>query len=95
VLFGGERMNPRSEISVESDREVVQAVARDPGALGISRIGVVVNRLPKLRTNVPVRMSFSLVTLDKPTDAMRKVIVALIFAEWKVCRDEKSSVADH
>lgn len=76
ILLGGKQMTPRSAIIVESDAEVVQTVAHDRGALGICRASLVVDGLPKLRTSVSIGQSFSLVTLDEPTDAMRAVIVA-------------------
>lgn len=69
-------MTPSAETVVENDPDVIEAVAHDRGALGICRAGLVVNHLPRLRTNVPVQQSFSLVALGEPTDAARAVIVA-------------------
>jgi ABC-type phosphate transport system substrate-binding protein len=77
TFLGGEHITPRSEIIAESDEEVVQAVARDRGALGIARASLVkLRRLPELQTKVSIERSFSLVSLDEPTAAMRAVIAA-------------------
>jgi phosphate transport system substrate-binding protein len=77
TLFGAERMTPRSDIIVESDGEVVQAVAQDRGALGICRASMAtLHRLPELQTKVSIERSFSFVTLNEPTAAMRAVIAA-------------------
>ncbi len=84
VLLGGARMTPRSEILVDTAAAVVEAVAQDRGALGICRESLVRERLPKLRTSVPIEQSLSLVTLGEPTDTMRAVIVAtrsVVFGE--------------
>jgi len=77
VLFGGQRITPRSEIIVESAEEVIQTVAKDRGALGITQPRLVkVHRLPELQTEVFIERSHSLVSLNEPTDAMRAVIGA-------------------
>jgi phosphate transport system substrate-binding protein len=75
TLFGGERMTPRLETIVESEQEVVQTVAQDRGALGICRANLMkLHRLPELQTKVSIERSFSLVSLNEPTSAMRRVI---------------------
>jgi phosphate transport system substrate-binding protein len=52
ILFGGQRIMPRFEIIVESAQEVVQTVAQDPGALGITQARLVkLHPLPELQTN--------------------------------------------
>jgi len=78
TLFGGQRITPRSEIVVESAEEVIQTVAQDRGALGITQARLVkLHRLPELQTNVSIERSHSLVSLNEPTDAMRAVIAAI------------------
>jgi phosphate transport system substrate-binding protein len=77
TLFGAERMTPRSDMIVESDKDVVQAVAQNRGALGICRASMAkLHRLPELQTKVSIERSFSLVSLNEPTAAMRAVIAA-------------------
>jgi phosphate transport system substrate-binding protein len=77
TLFGTERMTPRSDVIVESDQEVVQTVAQGRGALGICRASLVtLHRLPELHTKVSIERSFSFVSLNEPTPAMRAVIAA-------------------
>ncbi len=84
LMLAGEHMTPRSEIVVERERDLIDTVAHDRGAIGICRASLVVNRLPRARTSVPVQQSFSFVTLGEPSDAMRDVIVAtrsILFGE--------------
>jgi len=77
MLFGGQPLTPRSEIIVERAEEVVQTVAQEPGALGITRQRLAkAHQLPQLQTKAPVARWYSLITLDEPTDAMRAVIAA-------------------
>ncbi len=84
LVMDGEPMHPRSDIEVANSAEVVDVVARDRAALGISRASLVADRVPRLRTSIAVGQAFSLITLDAPTDAMRDVIVAtrsILFGE--------------
>jgi phosphate transport system substrate-binding protein len=75
TLFGGERMTPRLETIVETEQEVVRTVAQDRGALGICRASLAkFHRLPELQTKVSIERSFSFVSLNEPTTAMRRVI---------------------
>jgi phosphate transport system substrate-binding protein len=77
MLLDGQSMTPRSAVLVESAQEVVQGVARDRGALGISEASLVNRRrLPELQTKVLIAQSYNLVSLNEPTDAMRAVIAA-------------------
>ena len=77
TLFGGACITPRAEIIVETAQEVVQTVVQDRGALGICRASLVkLYRLPELRTGVSIGQSYSLVSLNEPTAAMRAVIAA-------------------
>jgi phosphate transport system substrate-binding protein len=76
ILLGGQRITPRSEIIMESPPAVVQTVAQDRGALGITQAGLVKGRLPELETKVLIKRSYSLVSLNEPTAAMRAVIAA-------------------
>src|SRR5712672_2929425 len=76
-LLDGQSMTPHSANFVESAEEVVQAVAHDRGALGISEASLVnLRRLPELQTKVLIAQSYNLVSLNDPTDAMRAVIAA-------------------
>ncbi len=77
TLFGGQRVTPRSELIVANAQEVVETVARDRGALGFalaSRANL--QHLPELQTKVLIAQSFSFVSLNEPTAAMRAVIAA-------------------
>jgi len=75
TLFGGERMTPRLETIVESEYQVIQTVFQDRGALGICRASLMrLHHLPELQTKVSIERSFSLVSLNEPTNAMRRVI---------------------
>ena len=77
TLFGGQHITPRSEIILESAEEVVQTIAQDRGALGITQARLVkLHRLPELRTEILIERSHSLVSVNEPTDAMRAVIAA-------------------
>jgi hypothetical protein len=77
MLLDGQSMTPRSANFVESAQEVVQAVARDRGALGISEASLVnLRRLPELQTKVLIAQSYNLISLNEPTNAMRAVIAA-------------------
>jgi phosphate transport system substrate-binding protein len=85
ALLDGQRMTPRSEIIVEIAQEVAQTVAQDRGAMGFAppRLATLYN-LPELKTKALVTQSYSFVTLNKPTDAMRAVIAAtrsIVFEE--------------
>jgi len=85
MLLDGHTMMPSSGNFVESAEDVVQAVAHDRGALGISEASLVsLNRLPELQTKVLIAQSYNLVSLNEPTDAMRAVIAAtrgIVFEE--------------
>jgi phosphate transport system substrate-binding protein len=85
MLLDGQSMTPHSANFVESAQEVVQVVAHDRGALGISEVSLVnLRRLPELQTKVLIAQSYNLVSLNEPTDAMRAVIAAtrsLVFEE--------------
>jgi phosphate transport system substrate-binding protein len=74
-----------SATKVRSSEEVAQIVKQDRGALGICRTGVVtLNHLPELQTKIQIAQSYNLVSLNKPTNAMRAVIAAtrsLVFEE--------------
>jgi len=75
ILLDGQRIAPHSALIVEKADDVVQAVAQDPGALGITRAQLVkLHRLPELQTRVPIVRWYSFVSLDEPTAAMREVI---------------------
>ena len=77
MLLDGQSMTPRSAKFVESAQEVVQAVAHDRGALGISEASLVnLRRLPELQTKVLIAQSYNLISLNEPTEAMRAVIAA-------------------
>jgi ABC-type phosphate transport system substrate-binding protein len=77
MLLDGQSMTPRSANFVESAQEVVQAVAHDRGALGISEASLVnLRRLPELQTKVLIAQSYNLISLNEPTNAMRAVIAA-------------------
>jgi hypothetical protein len=56
---------------------VIQTVARDRAALGISQARLVsLSGLPELWTSVVIQRPHSFVTLERPTEAMGAVIAA-------------------
>jgi phosphate transport system substrate-binding protein len=77
ALFRGERLKPSNPVYVVLGSEVVKAVARDPGALGLAQLGEVRAReLPELVIDTDISQQLNLVTLGAPSKAVWDVITA-------------------
>jgi phosphate transport system substrate-binding protein len=76
-LLEGAAIRAPDEIRVQVGTQVLKVVEQEPGALGISQLGLVRrSSAAELLTDVAVDQTLSLVTLGPPTAAMRSVIGA-------------------
>ena len=77
ILLGGQPIAASSETRVATPDDVVKAVAKDRGALGITQADLVRRQgLPELNIGTFVAQPLYLISLDEPTNAMRQVIAA-------------------
>lgn len=65
-------------IRVRIQQQVLKIVEQEPGAIGISQVGLIQDsRLPEVKTDEPLEQILSLVTFGAPTAAEKSVIDAL------------------
>jgi phosphate transport system substrate-binding protein len=77
-LLEGTPIRAPDQIRVQIGTQVLKIVEQEPGALGISQLGLVQrSSAVELTTNVAIDQTLSLVTLGPPTAAMRAVIGAV------------------
>jgi phosphate transport system substrate-binding protein len=77
ALLDGKHMKPHDPIMVGLADQVVQAVAQEPGALGLAQSGILQKSgLPELVTDRVIQQQLSLVSRDEPTAARQAVIDA-------------------
>lgn len=79
AILAGQQVKPHDLVSVGIGEEVVKIVGQEPGALGLTQLGIVQKSgLPELATDVTVKQQLNLVCLDAPTPIKRAVIDATI-----------------
>lgn len=76
-VLGGDRISVPNSIRVQTGAQVMKVVEQEPGALGITQLGIVrASGLPELQTDEPVEQRLSLISFNEPTQAARAVIDA-------------------
>jgi phosphate transport system substrate-binding protein len=74
-LLDGKPIGAPNTIHVQGSSDLPLVVRRDPGALGLSQLGIVAsNNLQELVIDRPIEQRLSLVTLGEPTPEMRELI---------------------
>jgi phosphate transport system substrate-binding protein len=74
-LLDGKPIAASNTIHVQGSGDLPLVVKRDPGALGLSQIGIVTStNLQELVIDRPIEQRLSLVTLGEPTPEMRELI---------------------
>jgi phosphate transport system substrate-binding protein len=77
LVTDGRHITPHSHIVAADPEDVVRMVEKDRGAVGIAQLRfVALHHLPELDTKVAIQRPYTLVSLDEPNDAMRKMIAA-------------------
>ena len=77
-LLDGKPFKPGRLIEVESARHVVKIVAQEPGALGVTQLGLLsAPGVAEITTEAPIEQHLMLVTLGEPDDRQRAVIEAI------------------
>jgi len=77
-LLGTEHISASDAIRVQVGTQIVTVVGQEPGAFGITHLGVVgASRAVELTTDAPIEQTLSLVSLDAPSAEARSVIEAM------------------